>query len=212
MSLDEHYTPRALARVDVRHLTVRGPRVVADISAGEESLLLEAERRWPSARLVATDIDRRTVRRLALLRRQVWGIGRCDFLADKSRRACRVLRSLEGKWMPYCSNPPFSCRGGGYRTVSTPKGPVRASLVVAFLVVSLRYFSTRGEAVAILPAEAIHNRKDAAAWEHLRTRFKVRVLARRDKNSFPGCAASSVLMKLTPSASSRRRVKRSRGD
>jgi len=208
MPIDDHYTPRALARIAVRHLTVRGPRVVADISAGEGSLLLEAERRWPSARFVATDIDRRTVRRLARLRRPGWGIGRCDFLSDKSRHSCRVLRKLEGSVDALLLNPPFSCRGGSYRTVSTPEGQVRASPAVAFLVVSLRYLSPRGEAVAILPAGAIHNRKDAAAWEQLRTRFKVRVLARWDKHSFPGCAASSILVKLTPAPSSRRRVTR----
>ena len=198
MTLDEHYTPSELAKIAVRHLSVWRPQIVADMSAGEGSLLLEAGRRWPSARIVATDIDAGAVRRLAQMDRERWTVGRCNLFADKSRSACGVLRKIQGKVDALLLNPPFSCRGGSYRIVPTPEGAVRSSPAMAFLLVSLRYLSPRGEAVAILPAGAVHNMKDAAAWSHLRTRFAVRLLALWDKHAFPGCAASSVLVKLMP--------------
>jgi hypothetical protein len=198
MKLDDHYTPSDLARIAVSHVRLRCPEIVADMSAGEGSLLLEAARRWPMARIVATDIDRKTVDQHVRLRRRRWKVGRCDFLVGRSRSACRVLREIDGKVGLLLINPPFSCRGGSYQIVHTTQGPIRTSLAMAFLLLGLPYLAARGEVVAILPAGSLHNKKDEAAWHHVRERFAVRELARWDKNAFPGCAASSVLVKLTP--------------
>jgi hypothetical protein len=173
MKLDDHYTPAELARTAVNHVRLRCPEIVADMSAGEGSLLLEAARRWPSARIVATDIDRKTVAQLVRMHRRRWKIGRCDFLASRSRRASRVLRTIDGKVALLLMNPPFSCRGGSYRIVDTPHGPVHASPAMAFLLLGLPYLSTRGQAVAILPAGALHNKKDEEAWKYVRARFAV---------------------------------------
>jgi type I restriction-modification system DNA methylase subunit len=197
MKLDDHYTPIELARIAIGHVALCDPAIVADMAAGEGSLLLEAARRWPTARIVATDIDRRTVSQLARMNRRNWKVGRCDFLGNRSRSASRILRKIEGNLNLLLMNPPFSCRGGSYRLVDTQDGPVRASLAMAFLLLGLRYLSSRGQAVAILPVGCLHNRKDELAWQYIRKRFAVRELARWDNNTFPGCAASSVLVKLT---------------
>lgn len=201
MKLDDHYTPVELARIAVTHVGLREPSIIADVAAGEGSLLLEAERRWPSARIVATDIDRGTVTRLARARRHRWEVGRCDFLVAKSRAASRVLRDVHGRVSLLLLNPPFSCRGASYRTVATANGLQRASVAMAFLLAGLEYLSPRGQAVAILPAGSLYNKKDVTAWRHVRKGFTVQELAQWDKRTFPGCAASSVLVKLVRRAS-----------
>ena len=62
--LDTHYTPSAVAKALVRAMRDLRPALVADLAAGNGDLLLEAERVWPNATFVATDIDRRAVRPL----------------------------------------------------------------------------------------------------------------------------------------------------
>jgi hypothetical protein len=198
MKLDDHYTPAELAKLAVSLAGLRKPHIVADLSAGEGSLLVQAAQRWPSARIVATDISRHTVAELARRRRQKWEVGRCDFLAPRSRNACQVLRAVNGKVSLLLLNPPFSCRGGSYRIVATPEGPIRTSIAMAFLLLGLGYLSARGQVVAILPAGSLFNQKDRAAWNYVKQRFAVRKLARLKNNSFPKCAASSVLVMLTP--------------
>jgi hypothetical protein len=206
MNLDHHYTPVELARIAIKHVRMRHPKIIADVAAGEGSLLLEAARRWPSARIVATDIDRGTVTRLLRARRHRWKVGRCDFLAPDSRSASGALRNVQGRVNLLLLNPPFSCRGGSYRIVDLVDGPLRASMAMAFVLVGLEYLSGKGQAVVILPAGSLYNKKDEAAWTYVRRRFAVQELAHWDKNAFPGCAASSVLVKLTPHGSADRSV------
>lgn len=198
MKLDDHYTPIELARIAVNHVRLRHPGIIADVAAGEGSLLLEAIRRWPSARVVATDINRAIVNRLQTAGNKQWSVGRCDFMAAKSRAASNILRAVRGKVGLLLLNPPFSCRGGSYRVVNSRDDTIRASVAMAFLLIGLEYLSPRGQAMAILPAGSLHNKKDKLAWRYIRTRFSVRELAHWDKTAFPGCAASSVLVKLTP--------------
>jgi hypothetical protein len=198
MKLDDHYTPIELARIAVNHVRLRRPGVIADMAAGEGSLLLEAARRWPSARIIATDIDRATVSRLQSAGDERWRVGRCDFLATKSRAASDLLRDVRGHVALLLLNPPFSCRGGSYKLVDSSDDTIRASVAMAFLLVGLEYLSPSGQAVAILPAGSLHNKRDECAWRYIRTRFMVRELAHWDKTAFPNCAASSVLVKLTP--------------
>lgn len=204
MNLDDHYTPVELARIVIKHVGMRQPKIIADVAAGEGSLLLQAERRWPSARIVATDIDRGAVSHLLRARKHRWKVGRCDFLVANSRAASRPLRDVRGQVNLLLLNPPFSCRGGSYRIVDLVDGPLRASVSMAFVLVGLEYLSPRGQAVVILPAGSLYNKKDEAAWMCIQKRFAVQDLAHWNKKAFPGCAASSVLVKLTPHGSADR--------
>jgi 16S rRNA G966 N2-methylase RsmD len=203
--VDAHYTPLWLAETVVSHARRGRPRLVADLAAGEGSLLSEAAIRWPSARLLATDINAESVRRLQK-KGQRWAVGRCDLLSPKSRRACRKLQDARGKVSLLLLNPPFSCRGGTRHTVLTSAGPVRASSAMAFLLVGLQYLAKTGHAIAILPAGSVYNKKDKEAWQYIRSRFVIRRLGKWGKKTFPGCAASSVLVRLIPCAQATRKA------
>lgn len=193
--LDPHYTPRWLATRVVEKVALENAPVIADFASGEGSLLEAAHERWPGAQIVATDADPKVVRGL---RRQYphWKVGRADFLNPASRRSCPALRDLAGQVSLLLLNPPFTSRGGAHRIVKTRNGPVRAGIAMAFLLESCTYLAPSGEAVAILPAGALHNAKDRNAWIILRQEFSIRTLERPSKNSFRGCVAASVIVSL----------------
>lgn len=198
MAIDRHYTPADLAEAMVRQVRLTEPTVVADFAAGAGALLAEAQARWPSARLVATDVDRSSIGRLAKLRLG-WDVGRCDFLNQHSRRSCQTLRLARGRVSLLLLNPPFSSRGGSTVPVaSRASGNLSSSPAMAFLLLGLDYLAADGRAVAILPSGSLHNRKDRPAWTAVRQRFNVRTLARWRKGAFPDCAASTVLVELAP--------------
>lgn len=193
--IDAHYTPEWLAQEAVSRVRSNRPRIVGDIAAGEGSLLLEAERRWPRAHFIATDVDRTAVRQLALLHPD-WSVGRCDFLNAKSRAACHAL-SAQKPFSLLLLNPPFTCRGGTRYTHTTTDGRVlHVGAAMAFLLTGLNYLAKNGEALAILPAGSLHSMKDSAAWEYLRRHYTVDVIGTWDKSAFPGCAATSALVHL----------------
>ena len=198
-NLDAHYTPSAIAEALLSPMRDLRPSLIADLAAGNGDLLLAAERVWPNATFVATDIDKRAIRRLSQLRSS-WTVGRCDLRSSRSRASCRALDSLLHSACLMLLNPPFSCRGGTHFLVQTPNGPLRASTAMSFLLHAAAYVAPGGHIVSILPLGCLHNAKDAQAWTYLQSKYNVTVLQTYTKGAFPDSAASTALVHLSPSA------------
>ena len=195
--MDIHYTPSALATSLVQATSEVRPKLVADLAAGNGNLLLAAEQVWPNARFVATDIDPRAVRRLGRLRPS-WTVGRCDLRSVLSRRSCLALKNMRKSACLLLLNPPFSCRGGTRFPVPTPSGPIYASTALSFLLLATEYLAHRGHIACILPLGCLYSEKDMHAWTHIKLQFQVLVLDHCAIGTFPGAAATTVLVRLSP--------------
>ena len=198
--MDAHYTPPDLARSLVAAANDLSPRVVADLAAGGGDLLVQAEKVWPAARFVATNVDRAVVRRLARAKPS-WMVGRCDLRNAKSRNSCHALRRVRGAISLLLLNPPFSCRGGTTFSVSTPDGSITASTAMSFLLLAKEYLATDGNVVTILPVGCLKNVKDAIALKYLQETYDVQVIGTQKRGTFPGSAATTALVRLTPKRS-----------
>ena len=195
--LDAHYTPATVAKLLVRASRELCPKLVADLAVGNGDLLFEAERIWPHANFVATDIDLQAVRRLTRLRPH-WTIGRCDLRSARSRASCRALRALSDSACLMLLNPPFSCRGGTRYTVATSAGTLHASTAMSFLLLAARYVGEGGHIASVLPANCLHSQKDARAWDYLKETYSLQILQDCAMGTFPRSTASTVLVLLSP--------------
>ena len=195
--MDVHYTPSAVAKALVREMHDLQPALIADLAAGNGDLLIEAERTWPTASFVATDIDRRAIRRLAG-RRPSWSVGRCDLRSPRSRASCRALKNSRRSACLMLLNPPFSCRGGTSFCVQTSDGPLHASTAMSFLLLSTLYIADHGHIATVLPLGCMHNAKDVQAWKYLKSRYRVTVPENYSIGTFPNSSASTVLVRLSP--------------
>ena len=196
-TVDTHYTPLAVAKTLVQAMSDLRPELIADLAAGNGDLLLEAERVWPNANFVATDIDQRAIRRLTRLR-PTWAVGRCDLRRTRSRASSRLLRRILGSVSLMLLNPPFSCRGGTRFLVQTADGPLHAGTAMSFLLLAAAYVADRGHIISILPLGCLHSAKDALAWHHLKSRYDVTLLDTYAMGAFPSSAASTAIVRFSP--------------
>ena len=115
--VDSFYTPRVLAEQLVAFSCKRNVRSVADFCVGDGELLRAAEKKWPDANYVATDMSPKALVKVRS-KHPDWVVGQCNFLKEQSRRQCKALARFEGKIDYVLLNPPFSCRGGTRHNVS----------------------------------------------------------------------------------------------
>ena len=196
-TVDIHYTPSAVAKSLVQAARDLRPEFIADLAAGRGDLLFEAERVWPRATFVATDIDGRAIRRLARLRPS-WIVGRCDLRNRQSRAGCRALKKVLNSACLLLLNPPFSCRGGTRFLVETSDDSIYASTAMSFLLLASKYAADRGHIISVLPFGCLNNLKDEQAWEYLRSKYNVQLLGTCERGTFPSSAASTALVRLSP--------------
>ena len=170
--------------------------IVADLTAGDGRLLAAARKRWPSAPLVATDVNPNAVARLRRSHPD-WSSGRVDLLQRRSRSRCRALTTLHKRISLLLMNPPFTSRGGSRNRVDVGNVRVACGTALSFVLTAIDYLAPNGQVVAILPVGSLHNQKDAEAWRYLLGRFAVEILDHIGKHSFPRCAASSAIVRLS---------------
>lgn len=195
--MDNHYTPTCVANSLVQATNLLQPKRIADLAAGNGDLLFAAERKWPVAQFVATDIDSAAIRRLALLRPS-WSVGRCDLRNRRSRNSCAALKNIANSADLLLLNPPFSCRGGTRFLVNTPTGPIHASTAMSFLLHATDYVADTGHIACVLPLGCLHNQKDALAWDYLRSQYVVDRLQTLPMRTFPRSTAKTILVHLAP--------------
>ena len=169
--------------------------VVADFAAGAGELLLAAASVWPTATMVATDIDSRAVRNLREIS-DSWRTGVCDFLNPRSRQSSSLLRSVIGHTNLVLLNPPFSCRGG--TRVSATSGGVtsKCSVGLAFVVNSIGYLVDGGELIAVLPEGSLTSEKDATTWNLLRRMGDTEVLKTNGLRTFARAVVRTAVVRF----------------
>jgi hypothetical protein len=193
---DRCYTPDHLATRMVGYVTRRRPPlVVADFAAGDGELLRAAQKRWPGASIIATDIDPKAV---STLKREEpdWLVGTADFLNPRSRSRCSVLHGAKGTISIALLNPPFSCLGAKACRVVVRGSELRCSPAMAFVLGALDFLATDGEIVAVLPAGSLHTQKDQDAWSRVRRLCRCQILEANHRTTFPGCYPQTVVMRL----------------
>ena len=158
-------------------------------------MLLAAASVWPTATMVATDIDPRAVRKLSQISDK-WRTGVCDFLNLRSRQSSPILRSLIGRTNLVLLNPPFSCRGGKRVSATIAGVTSKSSLGLAFVVNSFDYIAECGELIAVLPEGSLTSEKDAATWNLLRRMADTEVLKTNGPRTFARAAVRTAVVRF----------------
>ena len=197
--MDRIYTPPYLAALMAKASCARSSQseefLVADFAAGSGELLLAAASIWPTATMVATDIDFLAVRRLSQISDNL-RTGVCDFLNPRSRQSSPILRSLIGRTNLVLLNPPFSCRGGKRVSATIAGVTSKSSLGLAFVVNSFDYIAEGGELIAVLPEGSLTSEKDAATWNLLRRMADTEVLKINGLRTFPKATVRTAVVRF----------------
>ncbi len=192
MNFDFHPTPSHVADRLVGYVENELPKTVADFSAGAGSLLLAAQKRWPHAKKIATDIQGGMVGKIRSSF-PAWDAGRCDFLNRASVRSCKALRGREGAVDVILLNPPFAL---SERKSSIGGGGRDPTVALQFLERATHYGSPGAEICAILPDSCLYNEKDEGVRKLIEMRWVLRNLGRPGRKTFSDCSAESTIVHL----------------
>lgn len=195
MAVDQFFTPQWLAQEMVGRIGRDSVRVIADFAAGDGALLQAASEFWPDAQILATDIDRQSVRRLRQ-KDSRWRVSQCDFLSEYSRRNARSLCGQQGEVDLIVLNPPFSCRGARTLRCQFADTEVTCSTALAFVIAALSYLAPDGEMVALLPQNTLQSDKDRAAWKSVESTYVVNAGRTTQRGDFEGCFVQSRIVRL----------------
>lgn len=194
--LDQIDTPSALAIEIAESLNGWSGGLAFDPTVGNGALLGAVRAVYgPGSTLAGAEIDRARQRALTL-REPDWVIGRGDSLNARSRGSNRGWRAARAACEAVVFNPPFSFRGGGGVTVGLGDDEAVVSPALGFILTAAELRPSRGMA-GVIPAGALHNRRDASAWDLLLKTFDLEVIRHLPRGAFPGIAATSVLVRLT---------------
>jgi hypothetical protein len=183
-SIDRHYTPNGVARALVDLARQREVLLVADLAAGDGALLDVARSKWPAAVLLAVDTDADALSRLQIDNGIVI---RCDALS---------LLNLQERPDVVVLNPPFSYRGGHFRTVCLGAKSFRCSPALAFVIKGIQVVKNGGEVLAVMPSNSLRSEKDRAVWEYIRDNWNVAISGSYDRNTFAGCFPTVQLVHI----------------
>ena len=165
MSIDEFDTPPHLAAQMVEIAEKLGedaPRTIADFAVGTGELLLAAEFRWPEAKVFGCDISRERIDRLSMAK-PGWTVGQCNFLDSTDRNTLAELVALKAEVDLVLLNPPFSARGGTRTKLSIGGQQLSCSPALAFVLQAVKYLSSHGSLVSLLPVSSLFSEKDQTA-------------------------------------------------
>jgi hypothetical protein len=193
--LDAFFTPEPLATQMVDAIE-REVETVVDPAAGDGALLRCAARRWPEARVVASEIDRRRVK--ALARTGGWKVQAGDFLQrNTATRLTRLVGSAPSRSV--LLNPPFSHRGPTrFSLPIDAMSGIDGSRAMAFFLGSSRLVGENGQLVALMPAGVMSSERDAASRRWLEKRGNLEEISRPSKRTFVGSVAETVVVRWTP--------------
>lgn len=202
MTRDAYYTPQWLAQKLIASSNKKRVDVVADFAAGDGVLLRAAQRRWKDAKIIASDLCEKSVRRLRR-KHSSWHCTKIDFLESHQLDRPSSLSDYLGQIDQIVLNPPFSCRGGSVFFARTSEGPIQSGRAMAFVVASTQFLSSCGELLAVLPSNVLSSQKDAAAVKYLRQCFDVQCdnAFTGSSNDFQGCRVRYLIMKVSRSRS-----------
>ncbi|MEK6743057.1 MAG: N-6 DNA methylase [Nitrospirota bacterium] len=190
---DQYYTPNEIALRMVSAVKGSDIHCVADFSAGDGSLLRAARIQWPKSSIIAIDVCTNNVKNLKRKEKK-WQVFRQDFLNEPSEKKRREVERYRGAVSLVLLNPPFSCRGGAYQSVTFNETEVRCSTAFAFILKALQFLSSNGQLVAILPESCLYSDKDAQARILLHGLGKISIIGANGHKAFSGCTAHSVII------------------
>lgn len=194
--MDRFYTSPELADALVGLAMPRRRTLsIADFACGEGSLLLAAERRWPTASMIANDVSAASVAGLRK-RRPNWRTACSDFLNPRSVRSSSLRNYFAGVDLVLL-NPPFSRRNRQTFEVAAGDEIFHASIAMAFVVNSIPFLRPNGAILAVLPDGCLVSKHDEPVWRALHKQFKVEVIRDNARSAFHGVRARTCLVRLT---------------
>ena len=170
---------------------------VADFACGQGSLLQAAERRWPTASMIANDVSAASVSALRKARPK-WQVACADFLHWRSVRSSSLRHHLAGVDLVLL-NPPFTRRNRRTLEVTVGDEALHASIAVAFVVNSIPFLRPSGVILAVLPDGCLVSKHDEAVWCALGKQFNVEVIRDNSRSAFHGVRARTCLVRMTKS-------------
>ncbi|WP_272673977.1 MULTISPECIES: methyltransferase [unclassified Providencia] len=190
--IDLHYTPNTLAKEMVEYIpTTFTPKIIADFSAGEGSLLLEAAKRWPFAEVLANDLSRSNVKKLISLESK-WCISCSDFI-KKTSHSNTKFSSKKGMVDVILLNPPFSERGR--KLIEWFEQPnIKSGLATRFIRLSLDYLSTSGYMLAILPNGSLSSERDLNGWAQIKKNYNIEIIGNNHSKIFKNAVTNTSLV------------------
>ena len=93
-------------------------------------------------------------------------------------------------------NPPFSCRGGARINVRFARTAMECSRALAFVLHALRFMSSEGEIIAILPAGCLRTLKDQKALMVLQHFYHLDVIQTNGHRTFDGCVPHTAIIRI----------------
>lgn len=193
--IDLHYTPSELAQTMIACVPENfTPQSIADFSAGEGSLLNEAEKHWPYASIYANDLSPRSAKMIASLNKK-WCVSCSDFLKPSSHRNTKFSKKKHSIDL-ILLNPPFSERGRKGTHWPDLEG-VKSGLAAAFVYLSLKYLSKDGYLFAILPNGSLTSERDEQGWNIISQCFNVEIVSGNCMRVFKSAVARTSIVKIT---------------
>lgn len=193
--IDLHYTPSELAQTMIACVPESfAPQSIADFSAGEGSLLNEAEKHWPYASIYANDLSQKSAKLIASLNKK-WCVSCSDFLKLSSHRSTKFSQKKQSIDLVLL-NPPFSERGRK-GTIWPDLEGVKSGLALAFVYLSLKYLSKDGYLFAILPNGSLASERDEQGWNLINQNYNVEIVSGNCMRIFKSAVARTSIVKIT---------------
>lgn len=194
--MDSFYTSPELADTLISLAMLRRrPLTVADFACGEGSLLLAAERLWPTATMIANDVSVPSVARVRKCR-PGWEFSCANFLNHRSVRSSALRQHLQCVDLVVL-NPPFSRKDKRNYSVQLDGELFSASIALTFVANSIPFLRPSGTILAVLPDGCLVGLHDQQVWEALRRQFKVEVIRDNARSAFQGVRARTCLVRMT---------------
>ena len=188
--LDPFYTPDNLAH-EVVSLYNGKPSRIGDFCAGDGGLLRACEERFPKAKYFANDKSKRAYFKLVKNHKN-WDVYNLDLLSDKS---LLEVMHLNGAFDLLLLNPPFTCKGQTYKFIFDGV-KFSASKALLFLIRSIRFLSSGGRLLAVLPIGVSISERDAVLMSYLKRAYGFHVHRKVSGVSFAGKAPNVILAEL----------------
>lgn len=192
---DSHYTPDTLADKLLSFIDLENVNTIADFCVGNGALLKSAQRIKQSALFFGSDISKSAISQLKKLH-PAWQLSICDFINQKSRNSAGIFKQNADGFDLVLLNPPFSCKGGTSYTVNFEDKDYNVSTSMYFVVESLKYLSSDGILLAILPNSVAYSQKDRFIWEKLVSDYKLNILEQPLINLFENCSPNVILVSI----------------
>jgi methylase of polypeptide subunit release factors len=176
------------------------PKTVVDFCVGDGELLRAAAKKWPDIKCFGIDISHKAVSTVKLLHSE-WCLSKCDFLNERSRNSCNVIKRRNDGFDLILLNPPFTCVGGSKHEVELDGKSYSVSSAMAFVIASMKYRSKEGSIYAILPNSVAYSQKDRRIWRDLVKNYKLIVLEESTKKHFLDCSPNIILISINGNSS-----------